>query len=105
MYNKELNRELNKTKKSDLNVNIIYVDNNQSYFTYNSLVMDDNRNLIDDPIAIVDIDNIDDSFYLSYISRCVYFNSKKLDAIADISSIIEAQGVEAHIQSLHAVYN
>ncbi len=38
MYNKELNRELNKTKKSDLNVNIIYVDNNQSYFTYNSLL-------------------------------------------------------------------
>lgn len=68
MYNKELNRELNKTKKSDLNVNIIYVDNNQSYFTYNSLVMDDNRNLIDDPIAIVDIDNIDDSFiFLIYL--------------------------------------
>ncbi|MBH7161241.1 DUF1430 domain-containing protein, partial [Clostridioides difficile] len=105
MYNEELNRDLNKTKKSDLNVNIIYVDNNQSYFTYNSLVMDDNRNLINDPIAIVDIDNIDDSFYLSYISRCVYFNSKKLDALADISKIIEAQGVEANIQSLRAVYN
>ncbi|HGM1110066.1 TPA: DUF1430 domain-containing protein, partial [Clostridioides difficile] len=50
-------------------------------------------------------DNIDDSFYLSYISRCVYFNSKKLDALADISKIIEAQGVEANIQSLRAVYN
>ncbi|EGT4966432.1 TPA: DUF1430 domain-containing protein [Clostridioides difficile] len=105
MYNEKLNRGLNKTKESDLNVNIIYVDNNQSYFTYNSFVMEDNRNLIDDPIVIIDIDNIDDSFYLSYISRCVYFNSKKLDALADISNIIESQGVEAYIQSLHAVYN
>ncbi|MGO0883908.1 bacteriocin-associated integral membrane family protein [Clostridioides difficile] len=105
MYNEELGMALNRTRKSDLGVNIIYVDNNQSYFTYNSFVMDDNRNLIDDPIAIVDANNIDDSFYLSYISRCVYFKSKKLDALADIGYIIKNQDVEDSIKSLHAVYN
>lgn len=105
MYNGELGMALNRTKKSDLSVNIIYVDNNQSYFTYNSFVMDDNRNLIDDPIAIVDTNNIDDSFYLSYISRCVYFKSKKLDALSDIGHIIKNQDVEESIKSLHAVYN
>lgn len=105
MYNEELNMELNDTQKSELNANIIYVDNDQSYFTYDSTIMSDNRNIIDDPIAIIDTDNVNESEYLSYISRCVYFESKELDAFADIGPIIKAQNVEANIQSLHGVYN
>ncbi|WP_235777839.1 hypothetical protein [Clostridium culturomicium] len=52
--------------------------------------MSDNRNLIDDPIAIIGTDNVNESSYFSYISRCVYFKSKELDAFADIGNIIKA---------------
>ena len=36
LYNESLNLPMNTSKESDFKVNIIYIDNNQGYFTYNS---------------------------------------------------------------------
>ena len=35
LYNESLNLPMNTSKESDFKVNIIYIDNNQGYFTYN----------------------------------------------------------------------
>ena len=34
---------MNTSKESDFKVNIIYIDNNQGYFTYNSSIGEDNE--------------------------------------------------------------
>lgn len=104
-YNKELNLPKNNIKKSDLEINIIYIEDNQSYFSYDVNVEPDNKNKIENPIVIVDNKNIDKSYYYSYMTRCIYFYSDKQDPYGEILPIIKKTGVENSIHSLVSVYN
>ncbi|EPY2296266.1 hypothetical protein ACXATC_003958 [Clostridium sporogenes] len=77
LYNKELQLPLNKTTKSDLKINIIYVNNNQKYFTYSQdLGNSKNNNCIIDPIAIIYTDNMDSSFICAWMTHNLYFVDK-----------------------------
>lgn len=104
-YNKELNLPQSNIKKSDLYINIIYIEDNQSYFSYDSNIEPDNKNKIENPIVIIDNKNIDNSYYYSYMTRCVYFYSDKQDPYGEILPIIKKTGVENSIHSLVSVYN
>ncbi|MBM7645994.1 putative ABC transport system permease protein [Scopulibacillus daqui] len=105
IYNKSLNMPENKTKMSDLKINIIYVDDNQKYFTYDSSIKPADKNQITDPIAVVETGNIDGSYYLSYISGCFYFYSKQNDAYGDILPIIRKSNAGSSIQNVVSVYD
>ncbi|MBK4203083.1 DUF1430 domain-containing protein [Bacillus subtilis] len=73
MYNKEIQHPLNTLKKERLNINIIYTQNNQEYFTYNSM-LGNNKNNIVDPIAIVFTDNVDSSVIGAYATSSLFFS-------------------------------
>lgn len=53
IYHENIGTPLNQTTEADLNINIIYVKNNQSYFTFNSDVESESDYLITDPIVRV----------------------------------------------------
>lgn len=105
IYNEEFNKPANTTKEEDLSVNIIYTENNQNYFTYDSMIAEENKNTIQDPIAIVDTGNFHSSFYLSYVSRCFYFESTDKDPYSFISPAINKSHAQSSIQSIDSLYD
>lgn len=105
IYNEEFNKPANTTKEEDLSVNIIYTENNQNYFTYDSMIAEENKNTIQDPIAIVDTGNFHSSFYLSYVSRCFYFESTDKDPYSFILPAINKSHAQSSIQSIDSLYD
>ncbi|WP_020062194.1 DUF1430 domain-containing protein [Bacillus sp. 123MFChir2] len=105
IYNEEFNKPINATKEEDLSVNIIYTENNQNYFTYDSMIAEENKNMIKDPIAIVDTGNFHSSSYLSYVSRCFYFESADKDPYSSIVPAINKSNAQSSIQRIGSLYD
>lgn len=104
IYNKEKGDTLNNTLKSELMVNIIYIDDNQEYFTYSN-IEDENGCKIINPIVVLETGNIDYSYYLSYLSRCVYFKYEGMDVFDYLAPRISKADVLSEIQSVTAIYD
>ncbi|MBJ8056096.1 DUF1430 domain-containing protein [Bacillus cereus] len=105
IYNQEFNKPVNTTKEQDLLINIIYTENNQNYFTYNPIIEKENKNMIKDPIAIVDTGNFHSSYYLSYVSKFFYFESTDNDPYSFILPVINKSDAEASIQRIDSLYD
>lgn len=88
IYNEKLGKPLNKMKKEELSINIIYVENNQGYFTFNESIDPESKNTVFDPIVKIYTGNIDPSFALSAYSSNFYFYSDKIDAFDSILPIL-----------------
>ncbi|MDO5040084.1 DUF1430 domain-containing protein [Clostridium sp.] len=99
------NKNKNTTAEHDLNINIIYVKNNQDYFTYDSYIEEDNNNLIRDPIVMIDTGNIDSSYYLSYMTGNVYIKSEKNDVFSDIYPFIKSEELEQSFDKAISLYD
>ncbi len=86
IYRKDLDEELNAMSVDELNINIIYVDDNQEYFTFNRNVAENNGNKIIDPITIININNF--YYYSSMLSAHFYFYSETKNPYNDILPIL-----------------
>jgi|GEM_PF-5318340 len=53
IYHEFIGTPLNETPQEDLHINIIWVESNQSYFTFDSRIESDKENLIIDPVVRV----------------------------------------------------
>ena len=104
IYNTELDNALNYTDISDLSINIIYVKNDQQYFTFSALVEPDNYNTIYDPIAIIYTNNVHVSYIHSYFSFCTYFIDDGLNAYDSINDYISKYDLNASITGVASVY-
>lgn len=98
----------NKTKihKSldDLNINIIYVKNNQRYFTYNSYT-GDSMNTIEDPLVTVYTENIDNSTLGSYVGSSMFVESEnEYNVLREINSITKKYNAN-ELNSVSSVYD
>lgn len=88
----------------DLNINIIYIENNQKYFTYNPYA-GDSMNTIEDTIVTVYTENIDASTLGSYVGSGVFVESEDVDnVLKEISSITEKYGAN-ELNSVASVYD
>ncbi|HDR7677127.1 TPA: DUF1430 domain-containing protein, partial [Bacillus wiedmannii] len=105
IYNEELGREKNNTKEQELNINIIYVKNNQDYFTYDSTIKAEDKNLIRDPIAIIDTGIFNQSFYLSYVASEFYFKTDSEQPYDSIRATITKNEAQSTIQNITSVYD
>mgnify|MGYP003283364439 CR=1 FL=1 len=95
----EIHKELD-----DLNINIIYIENNQKYFTYNPYA-GDSMNTIEDTIVTVYTENIDNSTLGSYVGSGVFVESEDVDSVLkEISSITEKYGAN-ELNSVASVYD
>ena len=88
----------------DLNINIIYIENNQKYFTYNPYA-GDSKNTIEDTIVTVYTENIDASNLGSYVGSGVFVESEDVDnVLKEISSITERYDAN-ELNSVASVYD
>ncbi|MBC8621175.1 DUF1430 domain-containing protein [Bacillus paralicheniformis] len=106
LYNEEMNRPLNALKIDQLKINIIYTENKQKYFSFNSEFGDiKNQNNIVDPIAIVFTDNVDSSFIGAYATSCLFFSdSSKTAAYDHITPYLKKTDTKNLIDSAISVY-
>lgn len=88
----------------DLNINIIYIENNQRYFTYNPY-SGDSMNTIADTIVTVYTENIDASTLGSYVGSSVFVEAEdEYSALKEISSITEKYDAN-ELNSVASVYD
>ncbi|PTM56818.1 DUF1430 domain-containing protein [Desmospora activa] len=104
IYREDKGEPLNTMTKEDLDVNIIYVKDNQSYFTFNPKEKGEEDYFIHDPIAIIDQTSFDASYYMSYLSSYYYFYSDEDDPLQLFSSIAMANDASA-LQRVESVYD
>lgn len=106
MYNEKLGKELNDTKREDLKINIIYVEDNQTYFTFRGCIVPEQNNLITDPIAKIYTANIHPSFAFAYVTGCFYFYTEELrDPYSAICPLVSDHGLISSIRTVLSVYN
>ncbi|SNT25725.1 hypothetical protein SAMN05446037_10644 [Anaerovirgula multivorans] len=87
MYRKALNENLNEKETDDLKINLIYIENNQYYFTYNKFA-GDNFNRVKDPIVIVYTENVDNSVLAATLGSSMFLESKdEYSALGELKDI------------------
>ena len=105
IYNEDLGLPLNTTSINSLSINIIYIKDGLSHFTYNDYVESENGCQIEDPIMVVETGNVDYNYYTSYLSRCVYFKYDGLDAFNYILPAINKTDTLSEINGVLSVYD
>ncbi|PFU77886.1 hypothetical protein COK91_29080 [Bacillus cereus] len=75
MYNKALGAAINNTPIEDLSINIIYTQNQQYYFTFNSKT-GDSTNRIKDPLAMIYNESLDTSVIGAATTSNLFFIDK-----------------------------
>ena len=89
-YNEELGREL--IYLDGLEVNIIYVKNNQKYFSYNFDSGVKDNNFIIDPIVIIPNELFDSSYFYSYFGNDLFTKSEI--GFSAFSNLIQKHNLE-----------
>ena len=106
MYRRDIGMEMGKNiQVEDLNINIIYVKNNQAYFSFNPRVRIEHNNNIIDPIAIIYTGNIHPSMLSSVFSNSYFFHTTSLDAYGEILPLLEEHGLNTAIQMLDPMFD
>lgn len=103
-YREDSNQRKIKKNIEDLKINIIYIENNQRYFTYN-LYSGNSRNIIEDPIITVYTENIDNSYLGSCLGSYVFVEAKdQYSALEEINPITQKYNL-MELNSVSSVYD
>ncbi|MCG4586570.1 DUF1430 domain-containing protein, partial [Anaerosalibacter bizertensis] len=104
MYKEASNQKLSKKKIDDLKINLIYIQNNQAYFTYNSNA-GDYLNMVKDPIVTVYTENVDNSILASTLGGAIFLESKnEYSALEEIKNITQRYNVY-ELNAILSVYD
>ncbi len=104
MYRQDSKQAKIEKNIEDLKINIIYIEDNQQYFTYN-LYSGNSKNTIKDPIITVYTGNIDNSYLGSCLGSYVFFEAKdQYSALNEISPITQKYNV-LELNSVSSVYD
>lgn len=88
----------------DLKINIIYIENNQRYFTYNKN-SGDSFNTVKDPIITVYTENVDNSFLAGSLGGAMFLESKdEYSALKEINIITQKYNVN-ELNAITSVYD
>jgi len=105
MYNDELNRPANETPKSDLSINIIYVENGQYYHSLDPRVGVELGGRILDPIAVIYTGNVDISFLGAMFTSSLYFITSSINAYEEILPMLLEYQLGSTIQHVSPIYD
>lgn len=106
IYQRHIGEDPIDLKKGDIKINVVYISDNVTYFTYNERTASLTDNIIiDNPIVIVDTLNVDDSYYYAWLTNSVYLKSETAEPIMELLPSIEKYDMLASYHSLKAVYN
>ncbi|MHC5252032.1 hypothetical protein ACYRFS_03215 [Listeria kieliensis] len=95
-----------KQKKSDLKINLIYVDNNQSYFTFSSKYgVPSNGYKVIDPIAVIINPTIEELFTASYMTSCMFIKDESnTDAYSHLKPLLYETKTAGNVVFLNSIY-
>lgn len=105
IYAREIGEKLPLVEESNFRINLIYVNEDSKYFSYNKNIMSENGNLITDPIVIVDTGNVDPSFYFSWLTNSVFFESYNSEPFSDISHTVAQYDLLSAFDAVEAIYD
>ncbi|MGM0199346.1 DUF1430 domain-containing protein [Enterococcus sp. DIV1314a] len=105
IYNNELGLTENTREMTELSVNIIYVKDNQHYFTFNDKVRVTEGNKILDPIAMIYTGSVHPSRLSETMSGSFFFQTSNIDAYGDLSSFLAKYNLSHVIRSTVSVFN
>lgn len=95
-----------KIEKLTPKVNLIWVKPKQTYFTYKEDILTSQRNLVTDPIAVVDIGNFDSQIYYSAFTQHIFFKAEPtLSGYEQVAPLIEEGAVQDQIQLVTSIYD
>ena len=77
----------------DLTVNIIYVQNDQYYFTFDTRIRPEVGNRVKDPIAVIHTGNFHPLSMMGLVGNSFYFISESENPFAEISDRVSSHGV------------
>lgn len=104
IYEEAMNKKLSKIPIDDLNINLIYIKNNQSYFTYNSY-SGNSLNQIKDPLVTVYTENIDNSFLASTLGGSIFLESKnEYSALNELKNVTQKYNA-TELNNILSVYD
>lgn len=105
IYEREIGEKAPLVKENDLRINLIYVKDGNKYFSYNKNIMPEDGNLIADPFVIVDTGNVDPSFYFSWLTNSVFFESHKTEPFLEINHTISQYNLLSAFDAVEAIYD
>ena len=105
IYNEKFKRPMETTTIDDLSINIVYVEDNVNYFTYNPEIEVKNQNQVVDPIVIVDTGNFDSSFYFSYLTNSCFFDSTSVNPADEILPYSQKYQLSSVYDSVAPIYS
>lgn len=104
LFQKNAVREKDTIESTSAVVQIIYVEDNQSYFAYNESFAA-TRFAIEDPITVVDTGQVDASFYASWLTGQSFIKSAKMTGYEEIYPTVLATNTLPSIQNTVSIYN
>lgn len=105
IYNSAFGIDLNYMEVESLQLNIIYVEDNQYYFSFDPNVRINTGNTIKDPIAVVYTGSIDKSSLYSNFTHSFYFYTDASNPYYEILPILRSYELESVIQRVLPVFN
>ncbi|MPM45494.1 hypothetical protein SDC9_92181 [bioreactor metagenome] len=104
IYKEARNEELVTREIDDLKINLIYIENNQSYFTYN-MYSRDSFNTIKDPIVTVYTENVDNSVLAANLSAYMFLEAEnEYSALKEIKDITQKYNIN-ELNAVLSVYD
>ena len=105
LYNRELHLPLDEISLEDLDINIIYVKDQQYYFSFDAYLRPETASRILDPIAVIYTGNFDPSFLSAKLTNSFYFETDAINAYDEISHVINNHGLESAIVRVRSVFD
>lgn len=106
-YNEEIEKDSKlEIPKENLNINIIYVENGQKYFTFRSDCAVQTDNWIEDPIVQIYTSNIHCNYAHSFMTQWIYYYSDQdtaEKAYQEIEKYVKECGAEQSIQKVVSI--
>ncbi|MDY4002811.1 MAG: hypothetical protein SOY62_09905 [Streptococcus orisratti] len=105
IYHQKFNEPDEQIQAEDLRINIIYVRDNEQYFTYNPDIARESHNLIKNPIVIVDTGVFDYSFYYSALTSNTFYYSDKVEPLQEILPYVAKYNLLSSYNSVTSIYD
>jgi putative ABC transport system permease protein len=105
IYNDAMGKPKITVPNEQVHVNVIYIENGQSYFTYNNRIRPEDNNKITDVIAMVDTGYNDYSDYFSAMAGSCFIESNSNDPVSDIEPFTKELGLQSNYHRLQSVFN
>lgn len=105
IYEERMGEQAPDLAEEDLSVNIVWVPDGLTWFTYDATVMPETGNLIRDPVVVVDEGNIDPSYYYAWMTSSCYYAADAADPAGPLTEAAGRFGATDMYNTVQSVFD